>query len=94
MTKNQYPLVMIRLVLYISIVFLIGASLVINNWYNAPTSEILMNYLLPTMLIVFGIEIEEYRKASRLIMIFLGLLFFIYIAVHYLIGFHNPYWGN
>lgn len=76
---------------YIAMIGIIVASLIVNRDLST-TRHIISNFVVPSMLLHFGLLQE--KRAARVILLITGLIYFGYITLYYLIGFHNPNWGN
>ncbi|MDR2832245.1 MAG: hypothetical protein LBV67_00855 [Streptococcaceae bacterium] len=55
-------------------------------------SNLFENYVLPTFLLLSGVFVRDVKKFWRIILLIIGIVGFGYLSLHYLIGFHNPYW--
>lgn len=60
------------------------------------SSNLYDNFALPSLLLVSSLMIKEVAESKYIkwILLILGLFLFGYMSLHYLIGFHNPYWEN
>lgn len=58
------------------------------------SSDLWLNYLIPFSLCFLGLCIKKLPNWVRILLLFTGFFYFGYLALHYLIGFHNPYWEN
>lgn len=83
-----------RVVVYLIMIAIVLASLQINRNYASTTRNILTNFGLPAMLVFFGLSWNDLSRISRGFLLVIGSIWFLYISLHYVIGFHNPYWGN
>lgn len=82
-----------NIVVYVIMTILIIVSLFLNKNYST-TKNILSNFITPSIMIVFGLSEQNMSKIYKIILLLLGSIWFAYMALHYIIGFHNPYWGN
>ena len=82
-----------NIVVYVIMTILIIVSLFLNKNYST-TKNILSNFIVPSIMIVFGLSEQNMSKIYKIILLLLGSIWFAYMALHYIIGFHNPYWGN
>ncbi|EEV29054.1 MULTISPECIES: hypothetical protein [Enterococcus] len=57
-------------------------------------SDLLFNYSFPLLIGMLGLFIKEIPRWGRIVTLSFGFMIFGYLAMHYLIGFHNPYWEN
>ena len=57
-------------------------------------SDLLFNYSFPLLICMLGLFIKEIPRWGRIVTLSFGFMIFGYLALHYLIGFHNPYWEN
>ena len=57
-------------------------------------SDVLYNYLLPLLFLIVPELFIGMPKTIKWLLRLLGGLWFAYLLLFYLIGFHNPAWGN
>lgn len=57
-------------------------------------SNVFLNYVIPQMLLFFGLYIRKMNPYLRGFILILGVIWFGYMMLHDLIGFHNPLWEN
>jgi uncharacterized protein YybS (DUF2232 family) len=55
-------------------------------------SNLWLNYTVPFTLCFLGLCAKQLSRWVRILILALGFFGFSYLALHYLIGFHNPYW--
>ncbi len=80
---------------YVVMVAIIWSSLIINRQYESSPDNILMNFGMASMGLVLGLSFfDALGKKTKTVLIIIGTIYFIYISLYYLIGFHNPHWGN
>lgn len=58
------------------------------------STDIIGNFLFPTIMILLGMYLRNLKKGVRYLLLGVFGFYFGYLALHYLIGFHNPLWGN
>ncbi|WP_368251430.1 hypothetical protein [Enterococcus sp. 2201sp1_2201st1_B8_2201SCRN_220225] len=81
------------------LLFIVAVSFYVNKDIMADprnaniSSNLLQNFELPLFSLFFGICFVMPKALKRLLLAF-GFFTFGYLALHYLIGFHNPYWLN
>lgn len=75
-------------------VLLLSASLVLGTRSTHSAKQVVRNFMIPTILLYFGLSEHEINKLAKLNLVILGLIWFGFIALYYLIGFHNPNLGN
>lgn len=80
--------------LYTVMIAVIMISLYVHRSFQSTPRNLLNNFLIPSFLVFFGLSWENLSKLAKVILVTIGSLWFIYIALHYLIGFHNPFWGS
>lgn len=56
--------------------------------------DFVFGYAMPACLLFVGTFIAKPKKFIRVIILGLGFFWFGYVALHFLIGFHNPYWKS
>lgn len=82
----------------LSIIILISFFTNKNNLLVPLNDRILRDfafgYAMPLWLLFVGTFIVKPKRFIRVIMLALGFFWFGYVALHFLIGFHNPYWGS
>lgn len=83
-----------KVLLYTIMIAVIIISLYVNKNFQSTPRNILNNFVIPSFLVFFGLSCESLNEIYKIVLLVTGGLWFIYIALHYLIGFHNPYWGN
>ena len=83
-----------RVIVYVIMIVIIIASLQINKAYASTTRNILSNFGAPATLLFFGLSWNDLSRMSRVFFLVIGSFWFLYISLHFLVGFHNPYWGN
>lgn len=83
-----------KFLLYTVMIAVIMISLYVNRNFQSTPRNILNNFLIPSFLVFFGLSWETLSKLSKIVLVTIGSIWFIYIALHYLIGFHNPFWGS
>lgn len=86
--KTARPLLIIMLLS----VFTIPISLFLNWQTSEEISNILFNYSQPLFLLFLGIC--RFPRWIKVVLLFLGYILYGYMCLYYMIGFHNPYWGN
>lgn len=84
----------IRIPALFAIVFISAGSLWLNRNLGSATEDIIINYSVSFFPIFISLTFQDIQKKVRYTIGIFGLIWFIYIALHYLVGFHNPYWGN
>lgn len=82
-----------NIAVYVVMVIIIIVSVHLNK--NVTTiKNIISNFSIPFIMMFFGLSWQEMRRTNKIILLLVGIIWFGYISLHYLIGFHNPYWGN
>ncbi|HRN43719.1 MAG TPA: hypothetical protein PLH20_02825 [Flavobacterium sp.] len=79
---------------YIVMLIIISFSIQMNKGYSITPKEILSNFAIPTFMMFFGLSWEGINEINKRLLLVIGSIWFTYISLHYLVGFHNPYWGN
>ena len=79
---------------YIVMLIIISFSIQMNKGYSITPKEILCNFAIPTFMMFFGLSWEGINEINKRLLLVIGSIWFTYISLHYLVGFHNPYWGN
>ena len=72
---------------------IIYACYTVSVPYNIPLLFIARNFVIPTLLILVGISKDTSSLPVRLAWFIPGIVLYSYMTLHYIIGFHNPYWG-
>ncbi len=83
-----------RAIVYIIMLMVIVFSVQMNRGYAMTSGEIVSNFVIPTFIIFFGLSWKGLSNITKGVLIVIGSVWFTYISLHYLVGFHNPYWGN
>lgn len=83
-----------RATVYIIMLIVIVFSILMNKGHAITAGEILSNFVIPTFIIFFGLSWKGLSNITKGVLIVIGSIWFTYISLHYLVGFHNPYWGN
>ncbi|PEH49127.1 hypothetical protein [Enterococcus faecium] len=86
--KTARPLIIMLLLS----VFTIPISLFLNRQTDERITNILFNYSQPLFLLFLGSC--RFQRWVKLVLLFLGFILYSYMCLYYMIGFHNPYWGN
>jgi len=83
-----------KTIVYIIMLIIIISSIQLNKSYDTTAREVLSNFAIPTFMVFFGLSWEGLNNTNKVILVVIGGIWFTYISLHYLVGFHNPYWGN
>ncbi|ALS01780.1 hypothetical protein ATZ33_10460 [Enterococcus silesiacus] len=83
-----------KVVFYLVLINVVPISFWVNKKYDISFSDIFLNYSVPYIIIFMCLFIKGGNKIFRTVIITLIMTWFIFLTLHYLIGFHNPYWGN
>ncbi|MFC6463641.1 hypothetical protein ACFP65_01295 [Marinilactibacillus sp. GCM10026970] len=81
---------------YLICLIVLAISVYINVEMGDTTRSVIFSYLPGFFALFVGLSGKDkvITKAFRAIVLFLAFLWLGYMALHYLIGFHNPFWGN
>ncbi|WP_208559495.1 hypothetical protein [Marinilactibacillus kalidii] len=82
--------------IYLGMLIIVGVSININLAKDDNVRNIIMNFLPGLGFAFMGLSVEhkDIGKKFRITLLVLACLFFGYISLYYLIGFHNHHWGN
>ena len=80
-----------RAIVYIIMLMVIGFSVQMNRGYAMTSGEIVSNFVIPTFMIFFGFSWEGLNNIMKGVLMVIGSIWFTYISLHYLVGFHNPF---
>ena len=94
--KEQWGFDRKRLTILTLMFVIVGISLGLNDKIMKDPqnqnirSDLLFNYSFPLLICMLGLL----PRWGRIVTLSFGFMIFGYLALHYLIGFHNPYWEN
>lgn len=96
MRKKHLKIISIVLVIMFAISLL--ASFLLNKDLKGVNGEHAYHgmdtFVVPGILLAFSIYYQRMNKYLRYFLFFFGLGLFFYLSAVFIIGFHNPYWGN
>lgn len=90
--KRVVLLVLICLVPFIS--WFINREIITAPENAGISSNLFLSYAPPQMLLFLSIFSRKMNPYLRAFCLLLGVIWFGYLMLHYLIGFHNPMWEN
>lgn len=94
MNKDNLKASSTTISLFVILMSVLPLSLYVNRIYDDSIKNIVLNFSIPYMILFISLFIKGIKKAVRIPLIIFGLVWVIYLGMHYLIGFHNPFWGN
>lgn len=74
--------------------FLIFLSYYVNRSTEETLENISHTYILGLYFFWLGTCLPKLNKLLACIFLVIGSCFYLYLFLYYMIGFHNPYWGN
>jgi glucan phosphoethanolaminetransferase (alkaline phosphatase superfamily) len=94
MKKNDLIITKARVILFTLLLSMVPISYFFNKSYDVSFSDICINYIVSITMLFTCLFVKGGNKYFRIILLMLSLIWFIFITLYYLIGFHNPSWGN
>lgn len=83
-----------HIVVYALLAALIAISLQLNLNKGPSWISIIINYIPGVGFLFLGLSWKTLTKKQRIAFIIAGAVFLGYMALFYLLGFHNPNWNN
>lgn len=80
------------IIIYIVLILGIVSSYLMNLNNRTPPDRIILNYLASVLSMVFPVILKPGHKYLKIFIFTIGSIWFVYLLLFYLTGFHNPYW--
>lgn len=94
MKKSDLIISKVRVFFFVFLLTIIPVSYIFNKDYDVSFNNVFMNYIVSITTLFLSLFVKEVNKYFRAILLVLSLLWFIFVTLYYLIGFHNPNWGS
>lgn len=80
------------IIVYIVLVLGIASSYLMNLHNGTPLDQIISNYGFSVVGMIFPVILKPGHKYWKAFLFIVSMVWFIYLLLYYLIGFHNPHW--